>query len=53
MGARMVKARCRYCGTRVEYFGDVCAGCEPTPEVDGLLELTRADLARLAARGEE
>jgi hypothetical protein len=29
MTMREVKARCRFCGARVTYFGNVCVRCAP------------------------
>lgn len=55
----MAIARCRFCGTKVTYFGDLCTGCD-TPDrydedgivLDGIGALTRADTAALAAKAD-
>lgn len=56
MGFR-VAARCRFCGTKVEYFGDLCTDCD-TPDrydedgaiLDGTIRLANADRAAIDAK---
>lgn len=53
--AGRLTARCRFCGTKVKFFGDLCADCD-SPDLydeDGLFvenELAKADAAALAAK---
>lgn len=35
------KPECRYCGTRVEYFGDLCPSCDGT-QADEMHQLVLA-----------
>ena len=49
-----LKPECRYCGTRVEFFGDVCDGCDTGNAIDdGVAALAAADIARLRERMDE
>lgn len=47
-----IKPECRYCGTKVQFFGDLCPDCED--QENGTLrefeELTQADLRELQSR---
>ena len=54
--SRKDQATCRYCGSGVAYWGEVCASCDPHGEhfarleegyVDALLIVARADADRL------
>lgn len=47
-----ITARCRFCGTPVTYFGDLCTDCEclGTETNAALLAITAADTAALNAR---
>ena len=46
-----IKAECRYCGARVEYFGDLCSDCENVADHnDDFAQITQADLRRLEER---
>lgn len=42
---------CRYCGTRVDYFGDLCSPCEGGRDglADGTVDAARADSYALSA----
>lgn len=42
-----IKPRCRVCDAPVEFFGDLCAD-DQTFETDGLIEIVKADIARLS-----
>ena len=57
----MSAAGCRYCGSRVEFFGAVCSGCDPdgghwervaAGDGDALFSLVRADADALRVGGE-
>jgi hypothetical protein len=39
--AHMIKARCRYCGTQVRTFGDICPGCTDTAQDADLADSLR------------
>lgn len=48
----LITPRCRYDGTPVEFFGQLCADCDPAQPVgldvpDPLMEIVRVDLERM------
>lgn len=45
-----IKPECRYCGTRVEFFGDICPECEGD---GGITVIALMDQRRLAERGDD
>lgn len=51
MGFR-VAAKCRYCGTKVDVFGDLCDDCFIDNDCtdNGVIALINADLAAINAR---
>lgn len=46
----MAKPECRYCGTRVEYFGDVCASCDDSASDDFMVVTARQDAYAMQQR---
>lgn len=54
---KLIKPTCRYDGAPVEYFGQLCAECDPTEPVgiepDPLMDLVRDDLARLSDKADD
>ena len=44
-------ATCRYCGSRVSYWGEVCQGCDPAGEHLARVERGEVDITWLVARG--
>jgi predicted amidophosphoribosyltransferase len=53
-----ISAKCRYCGHKVQYFGDLCAECEATCDRDEYgdsiqnptMSIINADLASMSER---
>lgn len=50
-----IKPRCRFCGTGVKAFGDVCTVCDTgrDPAAEVAYNLARADAERIAERGDD
>lgn len=45
-------AKCRYCGSRVSYWGEVCASCDPHGEHFARLEEGASDALWIVARAD-